>query len=424
MSTTNTSEGKGGGASAETVGGVAGAAPGRAARRGLTTEELRRHNLSAVLDRVHLAGPISRSELARLTGLNRSTIRDLLVELESLGLVVEDMGTADGPGRPSAVARPRPSGAVALAVELEVDFTAVAAIGLGGHVFGRRRTANPHGDDGPERIVGLVAELAAELMGSLPPDHNLVGVGGAAAGLVRREDGHLSVSPNRGWRDAPLGELLASALGIGRVRVANEADVGALAELRRGAARSSRHVIYVSGEVGLGLGIITDGEPLMGVSGFAGEAGHTMINPGGRECRCGSVGCWETEVGEEALARRAGVPSGEVRQDVIDELLRRAHAGDPRTFEAFRETGRWLGYGVGNLVNTFNPDLIVFGGFYYPLFPFLSQPILESAAMVALASPWASCRICPSELGLGARLIGAAELVFADVIADPTTVRS
>lgn len=428
MSTTNVPSGRtgdGAGGADEATAGGPGRAAVRAVRRGLTTEELRRHNLSAVLDRVHLAGPISRSALAQQTGLNRSTIRDLLAELDALGLVVEETGTTDGgPGRPSAVARARPGGAVVLAVELEVDFTAVAAIGLGGHSFGRIRTANPHRGAEPERIVALVAELADELAGSLPSDHNLIGVGGAAAGLVRRQDGHLSVSPNRGWSDAPLGEMLANALGVRRVRVANEADVGALAEYRRGAARSSRHVIYVSGEVGLGLGIINDGEPLMGVAGFAGEAGHTMINPAGRQCRCGSVGCWETEVGEEALARRAGVPWGEVRQDVIDELLRRAHAGDPRTFEAFRETGRWLGYGVGNLVNTFNPDLIVFGGFYYPLFPFLSQPIVESAARVALAAPWALCRICPSELGLDARLVGAAELVFADVIADPSIVRA
>ena len=181
-------------------------------------------------------------------------------------------------------------------------------------------------------------------------------------------------------------------------------------------------MIYVAGEVGLGLGVILDGKPMLGAAGYAGEAGHTVINPDGRPCRCGSTGCWETEVGEEAFARSAGIPWDGARQELIDELLRRAHAGDPQVFDTFREVGRWLGIGVGNLVNIFNPDLIVFGGFYYSLYPFLEQPVLEAAQRVAIAAPWQACRIRRSELGLDARLIGAAELVFAEVIADPSRV--
>ena len=268
----------------------------------------------------------------------------------------------------------------------------------------------------------MLAELVAPLLATLPPGRNLVGVGAAAAGLVRRADGYLSVSPNRGWRDAPLGEMIAQSLGISRVRVANEADADALGEYRRGAARNGRNVIYVAGEVGLGLGVILDGKPMLGAVGYAGEAGHTMINPGGRPCRCGSTGCWETEVGEEAFARHAGIPWAGARQELNDELLRRAHAGDPHVFETFREVGRWLGIGVGNLINIFNPDLIVFGGFYYSLYPFLEQPVVEAAKRVAIAAPWQECRFRRSELGLDARLIGAAELVFAEVIADPSRV--
>jgi predicted NBD/HSP70 family sugar kinase len=390
--------------------------------RGIAAEELRRHNLSAVLDRVHLAGSLSRSELATQTGLNRSTIRDLLGELTELGLVVEDSRTTSrSPGRPSAVARARPAGAVVLAAELEVDFTAVATIGLGGHIYDKASVANPDGGaSSPEQIIELLSTLAQPMLAALPAGHRLVGVGAAAAGLVRREDSFLRVSPNRGWKDAPLGAMIAGTLGVGRVRVANEADVSALAEFRRGAARGARHVIYVSGEVGLGLGIINDGKPMLGAAGYAGEAGHTVINPEGRACRCGSIGCWETEVGEEAFARRAGIRWHDaVRQELVDEVLRRAHAGEVQVFDAFRDVGRWLGIGVGNLINTFNPDLIVFGGFYQPLYPFLEQPMIDAAERVALSAPWEACRICRSELGLEARLVGAAELVFAEVIANP-----
>ena len=205
-----------------------------------------------MLDRVHLAGTISRTELAKQTGLNRSTIRDLLGELTELGLVVEDTGITRGsPGRPSAVARARPSGAVVLAVELEVDFTAAATIGLGGHIFDKVRVANPIGAESPEAIIDMLAELVAPLLAALPPGHNLVGVGAAAAGLVRRADGYLSVSPNRGWRDAPLGEMIARSLGIesgasrqrGRRQRARRVPAGRSAQraprdLRRGRGRS------------------------------------------------------------------------------------------------------------------------------------------------------------------------------------------
>jgi len=394
-------------------------------RRGIAADELRRHNLSTVLDLVHLERSVSRAELTARTGLNRSTIRDLLGELIELGLVVEDSVTnTSSPGRPSAVARARPTGAVALAIELEVDYTAAATVGLGGHIFSRVRADNPHHESSPETIVAMLTELTGPLLAALPTGSTMVGAGVAAAGLVRRTDGFLTVSPNRGWRDAPLGQMVARSLGIANVSVANEADVSVLAESRRGAARGLRNVIYITGEVGLGLGLVVDGKPMLGAAGYAGEAGHTVINPNGRPCRCGSTGCWETEVGEEAFARLAGVRWEGRRHELIDELVRRAHAGDPIVFDAFREIGRWLGIGVGNLVNIFNPDLIVFGGFYYPLFPFLQQVIVESAAAVALAAPWEACEIGASALGLDARLIGAAELVFTGLITDPARVAS
>lgn len=391
--------------------------------QGVTTEELRRHNLSTVLDRLHLTGRLSRSQLAAETGLNRSTIRGLIGELADLGLVTEDDGTTSGgPGRPSTMAAARPRGAVVLAVELEVDSIAAATVGLGGHIFDKVRVPNTPTSRPPEEVIEELRAMTKPLLESLPKDHTLAGVGVAAAGVVHREDGFIHVSPNLGWRDIPLRSLISSALGVERVMMANEADIGALAEYRRGAARGSNNSIFVAGAVGVGLGIIYDGKPMLGTSGYAGEAGHSVINPSGRPCRCGSTGCWETEVGEEALARRAGITGIDNRQAVIDEVLRRAHSGDPEIFVALNQIGGWLGIGIGGLVNTFNPDLVVIGGFFHPIYPFLEDSIVREAERTALSAPWGNCSIRRSELGLDARLIGAAELVFADVIADPARV--
>jgi predicted NBD/HSP70 family sugar kinase len=392
-------------------------------RRGVASDGLRRHNLSAVLERVHLATTVSRSALADETGLNRSTIRDLVVELADLGLVIEDTGTTTGsPGRPSSIVRARPTGAAVLAVELEVDYTGVAIVGLGGRILDRVLAPNPSTSAPPDVVVAHLHDLATPLLDGLPRAQRIVGVGVAAAGLVRRRDGLISTSPNRGWSGVPLGAMIAERFGIERVMVANEADAGALAEFRRGSAHDVDNLVYISGAVGLGLGIIQGGRPMSGTLGYAGEAGHSVINPGGRPCRCGSVGCWETEVGAEALARRAGLAVSDSRDGLTVEVLRRAHLGDREVLDALREVGQWLGIGVGNLINTFNPDLIVFGGFYASIYAFLEPWIQDTAERSSLAAAWDACVIRRSELGSDARLLGAGELVFADVIADPASV--
>lgn len=384
----------------------------------MAAEELRRHNLAAVLERVHLSGPLSRSELTTATGLNRSTIAHLVRELTGLGLVEEGRApVASGPGRPSPLVRARPEGATALAVELAVGSVAVATVGLGGHVYNRVRVARPRGRFSPEETVQDVAKLAGPLLDALPPEHALVGVGIAVVGLTRRSDGLVPLAPNLGWRDVPLATMLADELGIAAtVSVANEADLGALAEYRRGAHAGAGNLIYVSGEVGIGTGMIVDGRPLLGSAGYAGEAGHMLVNPDGQTCRCGATGCWETEAGESALLRRTGLIDDDRGIDVIAE---RAEAGDEATLRAIAETGRWLGIGIGNLVNVFNPDVVVLGGVYQRLFPYFRRPTLDRVRKRALGPPGAMATVVPSELGLDAVLMGAAELVLSQVITDP-----
>lgn len=393
--------------------------------RGVAADQLRRHNLSAVLGHLHLAGPVSRSELAATTGLNRSTIADLIRELAALRMVQEGPGsTASGPGRPSPVVRVRPEGAVALAVELNVDSIGVAAVGLGGHVFNRVRIARPREDLSPQEAITDVANLAQPLLAALPHPHAFVGVGVGVAGITRRSDGFLHLAPNLDWRDVAIGELCSAALSIDRpVSVANEADLGALGEHRRGVRPGVRNLIYLSGEVGIGAGVIVDNEPLLGGAGYAGEAGHTLINPAGRRCRCGALGCWETEAGEAALLRHAGVQTSATGLGLLDALSERAAAGEATTLAALAEVGRWLGLGIGNLINLFNPQVVVLGGLYHRFYPFLEEAVVRGARSQALAAPWANATIVPSGLGQDATLIGAAELALSATIADPPRVK-
>jgi predicted NBD/HSP70 family sugar kinase len=215
-----------------------------------------------------------------------------------------------------------------------------------------------------------------------------------------------------------VADLLSDRIDVSvPVQIANEADLAALAEHRRGAGVGFNDLIYISGEAGVGAGIIHDGRPMLGSAGYAGEAGHALINPAGRQCRCGSIGCWETEAGEEALARHAGVSATGPR--IVEEVLERAESGEPESLAAIREVGRWLGLGIGNLINIFNPEAVILGGFYHSLFPYIAPPVEAAARDAALKAPGGMARILASGLGPDAPLYGAAELAFSDLIADP-----
>jgi predicted NBD/HSP70 family sugar kinase len=387
-------------------------------RRGGAAGELRRHNLGVVLERLHLGGPVSRSQLTEATGLNRSTIADLIGELGALGLVEEQAASSNsGPGRPSLMVHPRPDGAVALAIELAVDSIAVATVGLGGHVYHLLRVARPRDHFSPEATVKDVASMAGPLLDALPEGHVLAGVGVAVVGTTRRDDGFIQLAPNLGWRDVPVKDLLAAELALEvPIAVANDADLGALAEYRRGAGVGVHHLLYVSGEVGIGVGAIVDGRPLLGAAGYAGEAGHTLMTPGGQRCRCGATGCWETEAGEAALLRLAGLTEAD---GGIDAVVEAAAAGDQATLAAIRSVGRCLGIGVGDLINLFNPELVVLGGIYERLFDHLEPWVGEGVRARALEASAELVTIAPSALSSDTCLIGAAELVLSGVIADP-----
>jgi len=227
------------------------------------------------------------------------------------------------------------------------------------------------------------------------------------------------MAPNLGWSDVPLGHLLARSLDLGvPIALGNEADLGALGELRRGAAIGSDNVLFISGEVGVGGGLIVDGRPLTGAAGYGGEVGHFPVNRNGLACRCGSAGCWETEVGEGALLRLAGHPADGGRSEV-DAVLREAADGLPVALAALDAVGRWLGYGLAGLVNVLNSQLVVLGGVFSRIYPFVAVPLAEEFDRRTLPASRALVRIVPATLGVDASLRGAAELAFDPFLGDP-----
>ena len=389
---------------------------------GVGSDAMRRQNLSAILRRIHAHGPASRSTLAALTGLNRSTVGARVGELVERGLVEEAMPAATGlPGRPSPIVAVRPRGAVVLAIELSVDSLAVALIGLGGTILAHRRVSRSRQSRTVDAVMTAIAgEAALQRRGAA--EVPLIGVGVAVAGVVRRPDGFLVVAPNLGWRDVPLLPRLRAALQLDiPIAVGNDADLVTLAEHMRGVGEGTADFICLWGEAGVGAGIVSEGRPLQGRNGLAGEVGHVPIRRSGRRCHCGSRGCWETEVGEEALLRLLGLEQEPSGPATIDQVIAAAERGDPRTLAALTEVGRWLGLGLAGLVNVLDPQRIALGGLFGRLYPFVAGPIAEELRRRRLTPERDAVDVVAARLGPDAPLIGAAEIALAPLLDDPAT---
>ena len=394
--------------------------PHRRVELGLRSETIRRANLSAIVRELHFGGPLSRSELGARTGLTRSAIRILTGELVSAGLVDEETGPAVGtPGRPSAIVRLRSDSAAVLALEITVDYLAAAVVGLGGAVLRHKRVNRPRAAFSVDHMTAELVELIDDIDARHNPPAPLIGIGVGIAGIVRREEAVVAIAPNLDWHEVPFGRTLLDAIGMNLpLWLANEADLGALAEHRRGIAAGFDDVLYISGEVGVGGGLIVGGRQMAGAAGYGGEVGHIPLNPNGVACGCGSIGCWETEIGERALLERAGYPTDGGPQS-IEALLRDARFGGEKPLAALQHVGSWLGRGIAALTNVLNPSLVVLGGQFERMFPFIRESLIATFTELALRPSARIVSIVPGSLGLDAPLLGAAELAFEELLDDP-----
>lgn len=387
-----------------------------ASGKGSNLDGVRQHNLAIVLQLVHRAGRLSRSELTRETGLNRSTVGALVAELAALQLVSESEPDAtNGVGRPSSVVRAS-SSIVAITVNPEVDAVSVGVVGLDGTVHQRVRHRTPQPPTARETadIVAAVIDGLGDLSQSgLQP----VAIGAAVPGLVREADGVVRLAPHLDWVDEPLAALLTEACGL-PAQVANDANRGADAEHLYGAGRGVDDLLYLNGGAGgIGGGVIANGIPLGGTSGYAGELGHTLVNSAGQRCHCGSTGCLETEVAQAPLLKLLGI---ETDGGALDAAL--AATSDPLVRSEVRRQLGFLAITLSNAVNAFNPRVIALGGFLASLhaaMPDVLEGLVKGRVLSASAEHLSITR---AVLGSDLLTIGAAELAFGPLLADPSSI--
>jgi predicted NBD/HSP70 family sugar kinase len=386
-----------------------------------TVKDLRVRNRAAVLRRVVLAGETTRATLANECRLSTATVTNVVADLIREGLVEEHGSLPSDGGRPIARLRPLASGAYVIGADVGEHGVTVEIFDLSlrrvDRVFRRLATRATS----PSRVAEALTEAVAEVRAANPgANAALVGIGLGLPGVVdTAEDGTTTIhAQSLGWQPTSL-ERVFGSMGVPTF-ADNGAKTLATAEMWFGAARGRAHSIVVLVGRGLGIGVIAGGRLLRGTSSSAGEWGHTKVSLGGPKCQCGARGCVEAYVGGDAIIRRwreAGADVVGSDAEAFAQLIDAADAGDATAGRVLSETIEILGLGLANLVNLFNPEQIVMGGWAgLRLVERRQSELQQQVARFALSRPADQVVLEPGKVGEDAVALGAALLPLERLI--------
>lgn len=383
--------------------------------------DVRRNNLALVLGRV-VQSPagfhLTRAQLAAATGLTKASVSSIVLDLLDAGILREVGLSRQGErGRPGVGLELNPSRGV-MGMEINVDYIAAGVTSLSGELVVKEVRERDNRDSASGAVMSALAELASgvrQAASALGVD--VLGGGLAVPGLVEPGSSTVTVAPNLGWVDTKLdvARLLPSVpLGVS---LFNEANAAALAELAH--SPHGRDFLYISGEVGVGGGLVLNSELFTGPEGNAGEVGHIVVDPEGAPCSCGGTGCLETVAGQDAIFSAAGITvKGRTRTESMADLLGALAAGSPAALTAVRQAGRALGVAVASASRVANVRAVVLGGHFAVLDQWLHGPLLESLAKYApgALSPE---HVMTSTVGDAGALLGAAGSVVRALVEAP-----
>lgn len=372
-------------------------------------ETVKSVNRTITLDLVRQLQPISRADIARVSGLNRSTISAIVYELLEEGLLVETgPSESGGRGRPGILLQLNADNMKCIVIDVGVRESRL----LMGDVLANIEclTSFPT----PCNPNMFVRQCCEELDGVFQDKHpkGLRGITISLPGLIDRNSGLVCIAPNLGWYDLDLGVRFAERYGL-PVYVENEAKLCAIAEMYHGATRVEPNYAFISVTEGLGVGLVLNNELYQGVSGAAGEFGHMLIDPNGPRCGCGKHGCWETFASETASVRYyLGLSDGhafsppEAAVVGFERIISDAKNGDVRALSTIERMSHYLGVGIANIVNGLNLKLIIMGGRILQAWNFVEPVLHRSLAEYTLPSLGLGLRVEPSSLS-ESNVIGA-----------------
>ncbi|MFK0020403.1 ROK family protein [Streptomyces sp. NPDC090798] len=381
-----------------------------------TSRDIRTANRYEVLRQIIAASPTSRQELTAATGLSLATVATLVGELLDLGMLTEVGFEDSAGGRPRGLMAVNASGGALIGVDIAETYVRVELFDLALNVLARAAEDMRPGESRPEQVVGHVAAAVGSVVAQAGIEGaRVLGVGVSVPGQVDRDTGISEYAPNWDWHDVPLLDLLAEHIAY-PLYLDNPLRACAVAELWFGAARGRGDAVVVNLGTGVGAGLALGGGLHRGVSNSAGEWGHTTLVLDGRPCHCGNHGCVETYVGAPGIMRnlRESSPDSPLlhaddQTATIDALSRGVGAGDPVALQVVRDTARYLGASIADLINLLNPEVVVLSSWVAAT---LGEPLLrevrEAVARHALRRPLAATEIVLSPIPTDPVCLGAA----------------
>ncbi|MFJ9711105.1 ROK family transcriptional regulator [Streptomyces sp. NPDC101234] len=381
-----------------------------------TSRDIRTANRYEVLRHIIAESPTSRQELAAVTGLSLATVATLVGELLELRMITEVGFEDSAGGRPRGLVAVNASGGALIGVDIAETYVHVELFDLALNVLARAEENIRPGENRPEQVVGHAAAAVGSVVAQAGVEGaRVLGVGVSVPGQVDRDTGIAEYAPNWDWHDVPLLALLSEHIAY-PLHLDNPLRACAVAEQWFGAARGRGDTVVVNLGTGVGAGLALGGGLHRGVSNSAGEWGHTTLVLDGRLCHCGNHGCVETYVGAPGImlnlresSPRSPLLHPEDQTATIDALARGVADGDPVALQVVRDTARYIGAGIANLVNLLNPELVVLSSWVARR---LGEPLLdevrEAVRRHALGRPFAAMEIVLSPIPTDPVCLGAA----------------
>lgn len=375
------------------------------------SDTVRSINRQIILNYIREEGPISRAEIAKVTALQRSTVSLIVEELIQTGLIDEVYGESSG-GRPPQLLSLKTSHAVAIGIDLGKRNTVVATTDLSGRILEKEQfPTEPNLDKTLERVIEIAEYFVKKNKGSIE------GIGVSVPGMVEAWDGDVLFIPHLDWHYPKIAERIRKAIGI-PVKIENDANAAALAELWLGRPeiKNARDFILVYITNGIGTGIVFDGQIYRGKNGVAGEFGHMTIGDNAPiACATGSYRCWEAFASERAAVARYKNLIKQQNGNQIDftHLVDLALEGDEAATRSLKETAKYIGIGISNLIQGLSPEVTLVAGRIVRAWSIIQDDI-NQAANKGICQGYPSVNIMPSTLGLSPTLRGAFSLILAN----------
>lgn len=400
----------------------------------LTADQLlvKQINKTLVLNTIYQKRPVSRAEIAKITGLNKSTVSALVDELLTEGLIVETgIGESQGGRKPVQLSINEGVGSI-IGVDIGVNYILSILTNFAGKILWEKRTTvKPSMRFSEERIDEICALLQDTIEQAPSSARGIMGIGIGVPGIINFDRGRILSAPNLAWQNVNLKNIIEERFRF-PVIIDNEANAGAIGEKWFGCGKKAADLLYISAGGGIGAGIILNNELYRGSRGLAGEFGHMTIEGQGITCSCGNAGCWEEYASEKALYRYLRMqaecyPHSHLLKNGIEnisshnifEIIDAAVGGDELAVCAFKRIGSYLGIGVANLINIFNPEVVVIGNTLPLVGDILMDELRNEVMKRSFSAHYSEVKILSSELYMDACALGAATLVISRQYASP-----